>query len=591
LLTRPCARAVLHAALLAAAWCSAATADSLHPVCRAAPGGGSATSAAPVLLATLFDRFHEAWLGSPAVADLDGDGTNEILAPRHDRLLGWHLDGSVVFSALTVDPGDRIWASPVVGDLVPWNPGLEVAAAARERLYLWNADGDLLPGFPVTWRDEIRAVAAGDVDADGALELVVVSTSVLQVGATRDVVMAFETTGAPVAGYPPNTSGTSGCTGICFPTGGYDQTLALGDVDGDGSDDVWAPHDNAYMSLHRGDGFMFDSAPEFEFPTKFGGIRWLLDLDEARQGYADDEATSNQAHFTNSAPALVDMDGDGLPELVVLSSVQNASQTDRLRGVALWAARTDGTRLPGWEAPHHVPAYLSGLWDLGGNIVGATNQPGVASLDPAAESLDFVFAGFDGKIHAVGSDRQPRWAQPYTYTTDASVLTGGVAIADLSGDGVPEIVFASYSTDLDESHLFVLGADGAGQHKLALPRRGAMPVPTIADVDRDGDLEIVVSLKDGEDRVRQLQVYTVPGSNAGCLPWPTGRGNWLRSGYVPEPDAASGGLVACALLAVLGARRARYSPASLAMSTSTRARNGTIGRCDAISGRPAGQPR
>jgi hypothetical protein len=60
-----------------------------------------------------------------------------------------------------------------------------------------------------------------------------------------------------------------------------------------------------------------------------------------------------------------------------------------------------------------------------------------------------------------------------------------------------------------------------------------MPVPTIADVDRDGDLDIVVSLKDGEDRVRSVLVYSVDGSSENCLSWPTGRGNYRRDGYVP----------------------------------------------------------
>jgi hypothetical protein len=505
------------------------------------------------MLATLFDRFHEAWLGSPAVADLDGDGIAEILVPRHDKLLGWHLDGSIVFS--TQSTSGRFWASPVVGDLDPSNPGLEVAAAAGERLYLWNAAGTPRPGFPVSWRNELRAVAAGDIDGDGALELVVVSTTSLQANGTRDVVMAFEIDGAPVAGFPPNTTGASGCAGDCHPTGGYDQTLAIGDLDGDLGADILAPHDNAYMSLHRGDGVMFDAAPEFEATSKFAGVRALFSVESARRGYALDEETENQAHFTNSAPAITDLDGDGTPELVVLGSVQNASQTDRERGVALWVLRSDGTRAPGWESPYHVPAHLSGLWDLGANIVAATNQVSVAKLDPTAAHSDLVFAGFDGKIHAVGSDRQPLWT--YTYTTDPSVLTSGVAIADLSGDGVPEVVFNTYSFDLNESHLLVLGADGMQQHKVALPRRGAMPVPTIADVDGDGDLEIVLSLKDGEDGVRQMLVYSVAGSSSNCMPWPTRRGNLLRNGFVPEPGAASCALGAYGVLAAMHRSRRR----------------------------------
>lgn len=58
-----------------------------------------------------------------------------------------------------------------------------------------------------------------------------------------------------------------------------------------------------------------------------------------------------------------------------------------------------------------------------------------------------------------------------------------------------------------------------------MPTRGAMPVPTIADVNGDGTLEIVVSLKNAEDNVESVRVYTVPGSATNCLLWPTGRGS------------------------------------------------------------------
>src|SRR6185503_9014804 len=118
------------------------------------------------------------------------------------------------------------------------------------------------------------------------------------------------------------------------------------------------------------------------------------------------------------------------------------------------------------------------------------------------------------------------------YTTRDDVLTGGVAIADLSGDGRPEIVFATYSPTVGVSALHVLDRTGVEQQRVPLPDRGAMPVPTIADVDGDGVLEIVVSLKDAEDRERAVLVYRVPGSTTGCLLWPTGRGNLLRNGWV-----------------------------------------------------------
>jgi hypothetical protein len=58
-----------------------------------------------------------------------------------------------------------------------------------------------------------------------------------------------------------------------------------------------------------------------------------------------------------------------------------------------------------------------------------------------------------------------------------------------------------------------------------------MAAPTIADVDNDGVLEIIVSLKDvlgnGEGGV---QIWDVASAKKNILDWPTGRGNFLRTG-------------------------------------------------------------
>ena len=134
-------------------------------------------------------------------------------------------------------------------------------------------------------------------------------------------------------------------------------------------------------------------------------------------------------------------------------------------------------------------------------------------------------------------------------TTDAAVVAEGFcAVADVWGadhgsppgpsnplDGAPEVVFATYSTEPDFGELFVLDGGGNLLHRLPLPDRGAMPVPTIADADGDGTLDIVVSLKDAQDdgAGAQVLVYRVDGSSENCLLWATGRGNYYRDGYVP----------------------------------------------------------
>lgn len=498
------------------------------PSCDATEGG-TLSVAEPELIASLGDRWHEAWLASPVAADLDGDGTIEVLAARHGLVLGWHLDGEVVFRQ---EVEGRCWASPVVADLRPDLPGLEVAQASADTIHAWQADGTAVPGFPFTWRGELRSLAAGDIDGDGALELVSVTTQNLEENGQRDILIAVNGDGSVVSGFPPNTTGAAGCDDACYVYNGYDQNVAIGDVDGDGVSDVFATQDNAYNSLHAGDGRAFDCAPGFEGRTKFHGVRGLHDFAEAQQGYADDESTALQAHHTNTAPALADVDGDGVAELVYLASVQNAAQDSREQGVALWVLENDGTRAAGWEVPLHVDGYLSGLWDYGEtNIVAITNQVTVADIDPSRDGPEMIFAGFDGAIHAVDSQQDVLFS--VSYTQSDVVATGGVVVADLSGDGAPEIVFNTYSTQDDFGELFILDGGGNLLHRIALPGRGAMPVPTIDDVDGDGTLDIIVSLKDASDGEPQVLVYRVPGSSDNCLLWNTGRGNYLRDGYVP----------------------------------------------------------
>ncbi len=499
------------------------------PSCAPADPVGSSEVGAPELVGSLGDEWHEAWLASPVVADLDGDGEVEIVAARHGRVIAWHADGSIQWKS---DVDGRCWASPVVAELRADSPGLEVAQASDDKIYLFSAAGAPLSGFPYTWQGELRSLAAGDIDADGELELVSVTTQNLEANGQHDIVIAVNPDGSTVSGFPPNTSGAAGCDDACYVYNGYDQNVAIGDVDGDGTSDIFATQDNAYNSLHDGTGRAFDCAPVFENKTKFMGVRGMHVFAEAMQGYGDDESTALQAHHTNTAPAIADLDGDGVAELVYVASVQNAAQDNREQGVALWALKNDGTRPAAWMEPLHFPGYLSGLWDYGdNNIVAITNQVSVADLDPSRAGPEMVFAGFDGAIHAVDAQRNVLWEVPYTQSD--VVATGGVLVVDLSGDGAPEIVFNTYSTQNDYGELFILDGGGNLLHRVALPGRGAMPVPTVADADGDGTLDIAVSLKDSENGQPQVLLYRVPGSSDNCLLWPTGRGNYLRNGYLP----------------------------------------------------------
>ncbi|WP_437676145.1 FG-GAP repeat domain-containing protein [Sorangium sp. So ce131] len=502
-----------------------------------APGAsGSAEVAEPVLQLQLSDDDESAWLGSPAVADLDGDGVNEILVTHNGNVVAWGPDGQQVWRFDESRQYGRIWASPIVADFRD-DERLEVVFAARNMIYMLDADGQVVGDWPVEWNDEIRALAAGDIDGDGQLDILAASTD-----RSPDILTAFHASGAMVQGFPPIESQSIGCVvpsddvrgddAECWIVGAYDQNLAVGDLDGDGHQDIVSPMDNSYAGFYHGTGEAFDAHPMFEGRPKTPGVRYMHDLELAKQGFGD--GGELQAYFKNSAPAIADVDGDGAPEVVMLGAAEDVAMNDQSQGVGLWVVHNDASRLEGWESPFYASDYLSGGEDLGGNIVATTLQVTVADIDATRPGLEMIFAGLDGRIHAVYADKTEFW--DVRFTDDTQVLTGGVVVGDLSGDGIPEIVFNTYSTDPDKSHLFVLNAGGDILHKIPLPRLGAMPVPTLADVNGDGAVEIVVSLREigwvGADPEPCTYVYTVPKSETNCLLWPTARGNYYRNGWV-----------------------------------------------------------
>src|SRR6187549_3737390 len=170
--------------------------------CATAAGGGAQATAAPVMMTALKDGSAEGWLASPGVADLDRDGAQEILIAREGRLTAFRADCGVKWGASVTG---RIWTSPVIGDFTG-DANLEVVVAARDKITMFTAAGAVAPGFPVTWRNEVRSLAAGDVDADGKLEIVAVTNSPLDANERRDIIKVWRGDGSAQSGFPANTS-------------------------------------------------------------------------------------------------------------------------------------------------------------------------------------------------------------------------------------------------------------------------------------------------------------------------------------------------------------------------------------------------
>jgi hypothetical protein len=511
------------------------------PVCTPA-SSSSPDVQAPTLKQTLNGSWDENWLASPTLFDIDGDGKLDIVAARHSVLYAYKHDGTPLWqtafgASASTSPehgSTRMWASAVVGDFdgdgdAEIAVGSDADGSENVNVAVYDHTGELLPNWPQHFgaSDEVRSIAAGDVDGDGQAEILVNHTS------SGPVTGVYELDGSMHPNWPqvePSCDPAPPAE-ACWDFGGYNQNIGAGDLDGDGVLDVISSYDAIGFGVFHGDGSPFPTADSFT-DRVITSVEAYHDLALSQQGWG----TGDRSEFTYSPPVIADIDGDGDKEIVLAGDHEHSDSTDN-QGITTWVLNHDMTRPAGWDSPKDSGDPLA-YGDLGHNIVPTTPAPAVANLD-GQPGLEIVVPTYDGKMYAYRSNGEVFWT--YTFATTGAPYTGAseALIVDLNGDGAPEIVFATFSSGAQKApesptHLVVLDGGGNELHSIELFARGSMAAPSIGDLDGDGQLELVISLKDSlGGNQGGVQIWDLPGSSTNCVLWSTGRGGTSRQGYVP----------------------------------------------------------
>lgn len=182
----------------------------------------------------------------------------------------------------------------------------------------------------------------------------------------------------------------------------------------------------------------------------------------------------NSKQVINS-PSVMDLNGDGLPEVIVITTVGND---------------VDGTlrALRGSDG-----GEVFTVSDFAG-LINATGTPAVGDVDRDGHP-DIIVVGSDRKaLLAFDHDGHWKWtSDPLEVPLGLGGEAGTPALADLNGDGFSEIVIGREVLDRDGKLLW-RGKGGRGEHEHTSgdPRRnGPGPISLIADIDLDGHPEVV----------------------------------------------------------------------------------------------------
>ena len=538
------------------------TANSAAAATECAPTGASHPVRRPQFVRRI-PTGETGWFSSPGLADLNGDGKLEIVAPFYSTFV---FDAKGHPLAKKTATKGRVYAPEVVTDLEGDGvPDVVVGGTGTVAAYEFRHGRlRLKDGWPASVRSggqtpEVRGMAAADLNHDGRVEVVATTTNTSPTGAQVFVFNARGNRFQPKDGHRPawprynrlkgkgndlhfNKVGNHGY-------GEYGENVGIGNIDNDPDLEVITTFDNHQINAFNDDGTSvlaskwFTNRESNALGRRMGWgqfIRWASPRVEKRHYHRHVGAWPSPARqawlqWTDSPPNVADLDGDGRNEVIGIPHVERhiPYRTQGYAFMVLDGAYGDGHRsarrhtgfetLPMSNHPRHRSA---------GDWYPPTGIPAPTMVDLLGDSRpEIVSALPGGKVYAVGPGGRTIWSTTYA-PRRSKTFASEVVAADLNKDGRPELVFGTYSLHRRAGRLFVLDAHG---HKLSVTRLrhqrrdgngiGVPAAPSIGDLTGNGTLEIVLTTFD-----HGIDVYTVPGSAAGCLPWPTGRGNLLRNG-------------------------------------------------------------
>ena len=483
------------------------------------------------------------WYSSPAAADLDSDGQVEVIASAYSITA---LDGSTGYLEWRISSGHdrsqpvapnvgRTWPGIAIAD-VDHDAALEIVTAhSGGWVSVYNAKGYFEPGWPKQPTNrELRGLTVSDLDGDGSMEIIVTGAVDNQVNT-----WVYEPDGTLRPGWPQLSNANGYAWGV------FNDNAAVGDLNNDGLNEIVVPSDVHYICAYQANGTQLPASAMYGSKA-WGAVGVWESLETELRGWGECNGVRAESYRTNFADGpgvLADVNGDGMVEVVATGNVYDCHAgypPSKYDGVYIF--NSDRSRFNDgvydWRSvPVDTGAPLSEDYDV---IESNLPNPVVADLDGNG-LMEIVYASYDGRVHSFWLDKTEHGNWPfsvYNPAEDFYRFASEPVIADLDADGYAEVIFTSWTqkNSLHTGKLHILDYLGNLIYEVSLPGpfggedwNGGLPAPTLANIDADPDLEVVILTAHSG-----VVAYDLPGTEYAYILWGTGRGNYLRDGNLPN---------------------------------------------------------
>ncbi len=479
------------------------------------------------------------WYSSPATADLDGDGQVEVIASASSIFV---LDGSTGMLEWKMSSGHdrsepgapyvgRTWSGIVIADLDDDGATEIVTAHDGGWVSVYNAQGYFEPGWPQNpTSNELRGLLVSDLDGDNLLEVIVTGAVYNKVNT-----WVYESDGTIRPGWPQlnNDSG--------YAHGVFNSNASTGDLDGNGANEIVVPSDVHYICAYKADGTQIPANAMYG-SKGWGKVGVWESLTTELRGWGACDGVRQESYRTNFAdgPSVIaDLNRDGTMEVVATGNVYDCYAgypPSRYNGVYVFNADRSRFNADGFDW-RSVPVDTGAPLSEDYNVI-ESNEPNPAMADLDGDGrMEILYASYDGRMHAFWLDKTEHGNWPFSVYNPAEGFYRFVSepvIADLDDNGYAEVIFTSW-TQKGSNHtgkLHILDYLGNPIYEVSLPDafgdgdwNGALPAPTLVNIDSDRDLEVVLLTANSG-----VVAYDLPGTEHAYILWGTGRGDYQRDG-------------------------------------------------------------